>query len=166
MPYDENAPSIFEQGVLSRMGANAWQPVAAVSTLIIRIDNTEVRILGAPVPVPGWFRSTIEAAVRLSFLEPGWDSYVAHPVTHQALEAGIDALLEVLRPQSSPPSVVPVPAGGLQFEWHRNELDVEIELSGEGVPRFHVADSLLDSDVEGDWSDLSRLREAIARLSD
>ena len=164
-PGDTGA-SAFDLGMLSRMGPNTWQPVAAAPTLIIHIDNTEVRILGAPVPVPAWFRSTVEAAVRLSFLEPGWDSYGAHPVTRQALEAGLGALLEVLRPQTPPPSVVPVSAGGLQFEWHRNELDVEIELSREGVPKFIVADLSLDSEIEADWSDLSTLQEAIAKLSD
>lgn len=163
---DASTSLTFEQGVLSKRGANAWQPITPPQTLIWQVGGTEVRIADAPDPIPEWFYRTLRAVVHSLSLEPGWDSYDANPVSRSAAETGLARLFDVMQPSSPPPTVAPIPDGGLQFEWHRNGLDVEIELSRDGVARFVVADLSLDSEIEADWSDLSRLQEAIARLSD
>lgn len=157
--------SFFEQGILSRTGSNAWQPIA-VPVLRVQIDGTEVRISGAPDPLPAWFLPTLQSVVPLLLLESGWDSYGAHPVDRYAAEVGIGLLLQVMPTASAAPNVVPGSQGELQFEWHQNGFDVEIEVSRDGTASFIVAELSSDSEIEGDSSDLTRLQEALIRISE
>lgn len=67
---------------------------------------------------------------RLAGLTQGWDGHQGHPPTEGALDAARQFLLNA--------AVVPLSDGGLQIEWHRGDLDIEVEISPGGNLR-HVS---------------------------
>ena len=81
------------------------------------------------VPIwPQWF-PTIDLKIRsLARLRDNWDGYGGSPIDHETLVFSIDVLGQFLRPSLPEPQIVPTPQGGLQFEWHTNGVDLEIEI--------------------------------------
>lgn len=74
---------------------------------------------------------TIEAITEicaLGNLQANWDSYGALPIDRQCMVTAILLLLTTSRPKTPPPSVVPTVRGGVQLEWHRGGIDLEIEI--------------------------------------
>ena len=73
-----------------------------------------------------WFAPTAEAMYsRLEgkdALPPG-----AKSIRPAAAKKMLDVLFSILEDQTPPPSVAPTWNGGVQVEWHRNNVDFEIE---------------------------------------
>lgn len=65
---------------------------------------------------------------RLAGLAEGWDGGTAPPIGEGALHAarGLDT--------------VPTCNGGVQFEWHTEHLEIEVEVSADGVLRSFSAE--------------------------
>jgi hypothetical protein len=70
----------------------------------------------------------IAAICELGDLQANWDSYGAQPIDKQCMVTAILLLLTTSRPKTPPPSVVPTVRGGVQLEWHRGGIDLEIEV--------------------------------------
>lgn len=86
-----------------------------------------VRVHSAAPPDP--IVNVIRKASELVRLPTGWNSYGARPVANEAVEAAIAFLVDAIpaRPNVVAPAVVPTVRGGLQLEWHRQGVDLEIE---------------------------------------
>ena len=156
-------------GVLSRMGPMEWEiaqnrPVRVT----ISVDATGVVVaMDGPVDSPpAWFFPTLQAIVGLLRLEPNWNSYGSSPISLSTAELALAFLLETVAGSVPPPAVVPTTEGGLQFEWHRNGLDVEIDVLPSGDIQFLVADLRSNVQVEGDPRNLLPLQSAIDQLAD
>ncbi len=80
-------------------------------------------------PAASWLQSAIQRISELTALAHGWDSYSAKPVSADAAIDAVQLLLSLAYPELPEPSIVPLADGGLQLEWHRGGLDVEITLS-------------------------------------
>lgn len=76
---------------------------------------------------PAWLESAVDRLASLVRLEAGWDSYQARTIDPQRAQHVLLALLEVMKPATPLPSIVPTTDGGIQLEWHRNGIDLEIE---------------------------------------
>ena len=63
-------------------------------------------------------------------MQENWDSYEASPIHESAILRAFNILSEIVNPSFSlpAPSVVPTAKGGIQLEWHRNGVDLEIEI--------------------------------------
>lgn len=61
-------------------------------------------------------------------LPQGWDSYGASTIDPKAVDAA-SRLLDVL---DHDPAVIPCNHGGVQLEWHRDGLELEVEISAAG----------------------------------
>ena len=90
--------------------------------VIIRVEEDE----------PKWLTTTVERMNELLELQPNWDSYGARCVEKHAVETALEILGTVMRPNTSPPTVVPTVEGGIQLEWHQNHIDLEVEVKPEG----------------------------------
>jgi hypothetical protein len=78
---------------------------------------------------PKW-RSAVEEGVGLLLdLPPGWDSYGAPTISHNAIAAAVAAIFAVSSSETVPPIIVPTSAGGCQLEWHSDVVDIEIEFA-------------------------------------
>ncbi|HUY37003.1 MAG TPA: hypothetical protein VMV69_30070 [Pirellulales bacterium] len=114
-----------------------------------------------------WVRPTVQGLARLVTLGPNWDSYGAPPIDVSRIQAAVDLLRAIMRPETPAPAVLATSSGGLQFEWHENGVDLEIEA---GASRdFHVSfeDHHRGEVWEGDVStDTNGVARCIAWLSD
>ena len=98
------------------------------------------RIVVRLVPQPGWLQPVVEGLRRLSHLSVDWDSHGAGPVHLKCIVRALRLLDEMMCRDTPVPYVVPTPAGGVQFEWHTEQVDLEIELT----PSLQIVVTLLD----------------------
>jgi hypothetical protein len=101
-----------------------------------------------------WYREALERIRSLTALAAGWNGYDAHEVKGDMVMSAVTFLANVAYPGIAAPSIVPISDGGVQVEWHRGGLDVEISFSDED-PGVYVEDR-----ESGDSEELS-LAEAI-----
>lgn len=74
----------------------------------------------------GWAISVLDRLVELHELPADWDHHGAEPVDVNDIGAALGVLNQIMAPDTPPPAIVPISGGGLQMEWHRAGLDVEI----------------------------------------
>ena len=113
---------------------------------------------------PPWLQPTVQALEELLMLPAGWDSYGARPVDPQHALAMVHMLYGIMRDTSPAPSVVPTNRGGVQVEWHRGGIDLEIETLSPHrfLVSYEDADSEWEAEIISDWT---RLGPVISRLS-
>ena len=98
---------------------------------------------------PSRLWSIMSTIQRLARLRPGWDSYGANPVSRIAVSRVVTKLLPIILREDIPEvTIVPMRDGGLQFEWHRLGIDVEISVPPVGPVEYLVADPALGIDEE------------------
>jgi hypothetical protein len=117
---------------------------------------------------PAWEREIVATLCRYLELPPNWDSYGGRPLR---LDTGMFALqvLSSIMSESIPvPSIVPVSSGGVQFEWHQNDLDIELYIAAPYEYELSVYDhGSHDPPITIPLkTDLSALSEQIRRLVD
>ncbi len=97
-------------------------------------DRMEIDAEGKP---PAWLEPVLAELRELLRLPPDWNSYRARPIAARAALAAIELLLQAM-PEGLPlPAIVPTVRGGVQLEWHRRGVDLEIEALPDG--RYSVA---------------------------
>lgn len=112
-----------------------------------------------------WFRPVLERLVSLASLPQGWDGSAAPPIDRSRLEAVLDLLAAITRHDTPPPAIVPGVDGGVQVDWHVNDVDIEISLPADGQGTFFAEDLR----TEESWEDVSlderaSLRAVVDRL--
>jgi len=142
-----------------------WRPTKAPAVVsrircIRRRSATSTEIERAP-----WLQVAADRVAELLNLPENWDSYGAKQVNVELAVSSLNLLSQIMRNGTPVPSIVPTNSGGIQLEWHRNGVDLEIELIS---PRkFGVLFVDRVSGEERDEvisSDLRMLARAIARL--
>jgi hypothetical protein len=116
-------------------------------------------------PPPAWSRDLLAGISKLGELEEGWDSYGARPVDPNCAVAAVGLLFFLLGPNTPKPYIVPTNRGGLQFEWHRNGIDLEIEIRSPSRLQVTFQDERTEEETElaltGNLRPLLRLMERL-----
>lgn len=121
------------------------------------IDIEVRRIRGQELHAMEWFYPTLQAIAALPWWTDNWSSGATRTQV-AAIAYMLEILIEVLDSRTPPPSVVPTWNGGVQVEWHRNGIDLEIEVAPEGDIEYFFKSPA--EECEGLISDdLSRLSE-------
>ncbi len=129
--------------------------------------------VGAPVVTmrvgfaAAWFSDAIGQLEDLASLALGWDSYGAKPVAADMAMAAVRFLADVAvaSPGVHEPSIVPLSDGGIQVEWHRCGIDLEVAFSDD-EPGVYRVDHASDETAECPLSDaLSEVLRVATRLS-
>lgn len=115
---------------------------------------------------PAWLESTNEALRELLAFPANWDSYGAAPIHVESVMASIDLLRAIMQDDTPAPAVVPTSQGFVQLEWHRDGVDLEIEvkLLGKYLAYFENSHTGETWEEEINW-DLSRLIDCVSKLS-
>ena len=71
----------------------------------------------------------VKELVELCSLEADWDSHGAPPISMSAGMFGLTVLQQVMLPRTPIPEIVPSSSGGVQFEWHEGDIDLELHIS-------------------------------------
>ena len=88
-------------------------------------------------PLPAWFDPLIQGFVDLLTLPPNWDSYGAGPIDPDLVVEAMNFMNNLLGSSSPVPRVVPLSSGGLQLEWHRKGIDLEVVFDRGEEPFFY-----------------------------
>lgn len=65
----------------------------------------------------------------LANLSANWDSYGAKRIDTLCIRTAFNVLASVMREDTPAPWIVPTPDGHVQFEWHTQGIDLEVEVS-------------------------------------
>jgi hypothetical protein len=139
-------------------------PVRSVVTFPLSHGRLVLGLQGDAAP---WVEPTLRTLGNLFLLPASWDSYRAHAPDPSCVLAAWRLLTAVMRDDSPVPAVVPTVRGGVQLEWHRNGVDLEIEIV---APREFVVS--LEAEASGEaWEktlteDLTELAALMDRIAD
>ncbi len=111
-----------------------------------------------------WLKPTLKAMAALPWQKDNWTT--GGKRTQPAAVAKMLSLLaKVLDNHTPPPNVVPTWRGGVQVEWHRNGVYLEIEADPQGEIEYFF--KRFTEENEGlAWSDLDRLTEYVRALTE
>ena len=116
--------------------------------------------------VPDALKPTVDRAIELLRLRRGWNSHNAQPVSETAVRRTIEFLMKYLVRGVAAPVVVPTVRGGVQLEWHRNGVDIEVEFSTGGEAVLFAEDGTTGKSMEADVvGHESQVRRWLRRVS-
>ncbi len=110
-------------------------------------------------PRSRWITDLKDRFDELTSLPRGWDGYAGQPVSFTCAQFTAN-LLESLFVEDVPaPQIVPGGDGTLQFEWHRNQYDVEIDVLAPydvvAIRRDHRTGAVWELELQTDFAPLS-----------
>lgn len=104
-----------------------------------REGRPRVLTLNVTTAAAPWLRDAVARVSHLTALRPNWDSYGARPIDATSATRVVGFLLDHAYGGLSAPSVVPMTDGGVQIEWHRQGIDLEISFS-DSEPGVYLED--------------------------
>jgi len=118
--------------------------------------------------IPGWIKKSTDDICSILALGDNWDSYGACRVSHGVAKAVNSLLIDIMRPDTPAPQMVPSASGSVQLEWHICGIDLEIEVESLSTACVYFSD---ENNEEGDWEgevkyDFSALVRYINLLTD
>lgn len=144
----------------------SWEGVvSAVSEWHGRLRPVKVRLRGFSPNAA--IVETIEKLYSLTELQTGWNSYGARPIRPDVIYHVARWVPRLILSTTPGPSVVPRVQGGLQLEWHRNGIDLEIFVDSPTDIRFEAEDLTSAETIESPLvGNEELLRTWIARVSE
>lgn len=120
-------------------GSALQQPVLRARTRAYYSRGQEFRVEWQDYgqPLPSWFDPLMQGLVDVRTLPANWDSYDAMPINPKLVDMALTFMSGLLGPSSPAPRVVPLSSGGLQLEWHRKGVDVEVVFDQDERPYFY-----------------------------
>ena len=116
---------------------------------------------------PPWLPGVVERLKALLRLPPDWDGYGGAPVDPKNALKALDFLARLMRPRTALPAISPLNDGGLQLDWHRGRLDVEVMFSEDAEAGLYWLDLDTEQEFEGSIdAGVGSLRRLMDRLED
>lgn len=107
-----------------------------------RTEGPDVYKVVAPDASP-WYGAALKQISGLTALAVGWNGYEAREVKADLAIDAATFLTKVAFPGIAAPSITPLADGGVQVEWHRGGLDIEVAFSDED-PGVYIVDRQAD----------------------
>lgn len=150
------------QHYLSERNYRIIQPAVASSAAGAGV-SAEPRVFSLKIAnqAASWLQDVFSRVSELTALREDWDTYGARPVTAAAAINVVQFLHDHAYSDLSRPSVVPTSDGGIQLEWHRGGVDLEIAFSDDD-PGIYAVD--LDSGEEFESDGLAEAGPLLARF--
>jgi len=128
-------------------------------------ERLKVKLVGSGHE-PTSFWHALDRIEHLSRLPSGWDSYGARPLSARAVRRSFELFSSLLDDRTPEPNVIPTREGGLQFEWHRQGIDLEVTCESSGTVSYYYADSKSGEEREGvNGATRQAVQEILRRLS-
>lgn len=92
--------------------------------------------------MPGWVAPVLARVNELAYLRSGWDGFAGRPPDTRCVMRAVSFLGELMgqRPGIATPWIVPLPSGGIQVEWDRDDVEVELIFEHNGANKVVTAD--------------------------
>ena len=120
---------VFQRSVGAVTLPDSGMLVHSEPRVIVRLGNIQIE-LDTIEQFGGWVKPTLEALDSKLQLTPNWDSHGALLIDKRRVLDAIDVLFRTMSSDTEAPWVVPTTDGGIQLEWHREDEDLEVEISG------------------------------------
>lgn len=121
----------------ARFFGNAFAVIRATDE---SLSLTERLAFGVPTPkvpeMPLWFEPTVQAILSLPWDDANWNDD-AKPTDPAAAASLLTLLTYILDAAAPTPIIVPTWRGGVQAEWSRNGVDLEIEADPDGALEYY-----------------------------
>lgn len=114
--------------------------------------------------LPAWFDPLVNQIANVLALGPNWDTYGAPRIEPKTVSSAVEIVFGILGQSSPAPQIVPLATGGIQFEWHRRGVDLEIVFDADSRPTFTFEDSTGTEETGVIPENLDRLRALIAKV--
>lgn len=100
---------------------------------------------------------------QLAKLPADWNGYGASPIDPDVIESASKLINRLPADAVSPPQVVPMTRGRLQFEWHRGRRSLELEIETPTLVRYlkYDADEGIEEEATLPIEDTSGLMELL-----
>lgn len=106
-----------------------------------------------------WTKALVGKFNELTALHLGWDGYAGRPVSFTCASFAAKLLERLYDEALPPPSLVPGSDGTLQFEWHINQYDVEVDILGAfevvATRHDHLAGTAEELELDTDFTALA-----------
>ncbi|MCX6647577.1 MAG: hypothetical protein NTY09_14635 [bacterium] len=136
-----------------------------------RLNQEEKLVTDILFPKTKWFNTILQKINKLSSLPLNWDEYGAKKIGREVIIGAIQLLSTISQESTPEPYVFPTATGGIQIEWHTEEVDLEVEVTEDGsILVVYEGPDQHDEDGD-DWEqkiysqDLSRLIDCIKHLN-
>lgn len=110
-----------------------------------------------------WTMPTIRAMAALPWSTGDWVSG-GNPTHKAAVVSILEVLVAVLEDCTPAPAVVPTWSGGVQVEWHRNNVDFEIEADPYGVVEYFFSGPFEEREGKA-WEDINHLSRYVRAVT-
>jgi hypothetical protein len=110
-------------GTVATIGAEFEQGPRVVSLESVRQPRGQAR---SNTDLQRWVGSVLPAIDEFLRLPEGWDTYNGQPLKLDTGMFALQLLYDVMNPRASVPLVAPTSPGGVQFEWHQGQLELEL----------------------------------------
>lgn len=104
----------------------------------LQIDATDL---------PDWMMTVVRAFPHLLRLPDDWNGPNSPRIDLAVLSSALKSLATFMQPNSLAPQVTPTVRGGVQVEWHKNGVDLEIEYG----PGQWDGDALFSDQTGEEW---------------
>jgi len=98
-----------------------------------------------------WQVDAVKRILQFQLLRDNWDSYGGHPPSFDVILTAYSVVRNITLDDPPKPSIVPVPGGGIQFEWRKGRRELEIEVRPDGSIEYLKIE---DGDPIGDGEEL------------
>lgn len=88
-------------------------------------------------PLPPWFDPLMQGFFDLLTLPPNWNTYGSGQIDSNVVQVALNFVAGILGPSTPAPRVVPLSSGGVQIEWRRKGIDLEIVFDTGEQPCFY-----------------------------
>ena len=158
LAFDENWD--YDTDETQAWGTVSHRPLSSV----VGYTNPGVVIVRVQSDPTGWVSRAIIKLNRLSELQANWDSYGAKPIDRNAVLMALNLIGAIHDPHTPEPTIVPLASGGIQFEWHTPQKDLEVSLSPNGQASIYFERTGKPSTTsEGNISDLLGQIQSLVR---
>ena len=115
---------------------------------------------------PRWAGAVVPTVCQLVDLPAGWDTYGGQPLKLETGMFALKILNGIMSPRLPVPHVVPIGSGGVQFEWHLPNYDLEIYVAAPYDCEVHYLDRTTGIEENASLtSDFAPLGRVISRIS-
>lgn len=121
----------------ARFFGNALLSAARINESLPLTERLAISVPSQTVPdSPLWFDPTIQAMMALPWDNDSWNDGAAATQPRAAANLLV-TLVHILDDAAPPPAIVPTWSGGVQAEWSRNGVDLEIEADPDGALEYY-----------------------------
>jgi len=130
---------------------------------LLRVQIGEIPVTLTNRNVPEWFNEITADIIEFLKLPANWDQEGAPEIDNSVAIKAICVLNDLINKNTARPYTFPTPHGGIQFEWHLEEHDLELRFLPDRLLLLYTDPDEVDYEMHYDYEDYKYLLDDIAK---